>query len=546
MKAIGLLRSRRSAWHSSLLFLSVVAVTAVLGSLGFKLVSDLGATSSHDHKNLAKAATIDTIFMPLAREIVPIPSDAVGSGGAMADWGGVPIVLTSVGELFAIEDGTATRLAISAPENRVEAYAAHVAETSDRDPAAYWFRYNDLMYIRDRNELAMSYSRWNETEACVTNAIAVVQAQDRPGPIHDNWRVLYETRPCLPISEFGSPVHGQMAGGRLALSPTGHLLLASGDYGKDGLHAQPVAAQTDGYDYGKVMAIDLDTGAARQISSGHSNPQGIAIDRDGHIWVVEHGRRGGDELNRIEGGKNYGWPLTSLGTRYNKLAIPSVIENGRHSEAFEAPVFAWLPSVAPGALALIEGFDPLWDGDLLVGSLKDQALYRIRLRNDRVLFAERIPIGQRIRYVQVYEDGRIALFTDAKTVEFLTVGAADHVFEYAAIFAEQLDVDAATRAEFLATVNACAQCHTLGQSSGGEIPALGGVFGSAFSESIATKHSASLGANGQVWDLETLTAFLDDPDAFAPGTSMPDPMLDQGELLSNLILFLYALAKIPQ
>lgn len=100
----------------------------------------------------------------------------------MADWGGVPIVLTSIGEFFAIENATATRLAISAPENGVEAYAAHVAETSDRDPAAYWFRYNDLMYIRDRNELVISYSRWNETEACVTNAIAVVAARDRPDP----------------------------------------------------------------------------------------------------------------------------------------------------------------------------------------------------------------------------------------------------------------------------------------------------------------------------------------------------------------------------
>lgn len=546
MKANSLLRSRRSACRNFFLFLSIAAVTAVLGAQGIKVVSGFRETASHDHQNAATAATIDTIFMPLAREIVPIPAEAIGSGGAMADWAGVPIVLTAIGELFAIEQGKVTKLAISVPENGVDAYVAHVAGTSDRDPADYWFRYNDLLYINDRNELVISYSRWNAAEACVTNAIATVPAQDRPGPINGGWRVVYETAPCLPISEFGSPVHGQMAGGRLALTRTGKLLLASGDYGKDGLHARPVAAQTDGYDYGKVMEIDLDTGMARQISSGHSNPQGIAIDRDGQIWVAEHGRRGGDELNRIEEGKNYGWPLTSLGTRYNKLSIPSVIENGRHSEAFEAPVFAWLPSIAPGALAVIKGFDPLWDGDLLVGSLKDQALYRIRLRNDRVLFAERIPIGQRIRYVQVFEDGRIALFTDAKTVEFLTVGAADHAFEYAAIFAGQLDVDAATRAEFLETLNLCAQCHSLGQASGGEIPALGRVFGSTFSESIAARYSGSLRSDNQIWNLETLTEFLDDPEAFAPGTSMPDPMLDQDEVLSNLILFLYALAKIPQ
>lgn len=546
MNILGSFRSRRSPLGNALIFAGVAVATGVIGTSGFHLWDRLNAPVNDEGPGVAEAALIDTIFMPLDREIVSIPSDANGSGGGMTAWGDVPVVVTATGEMFAVENGAPRRLDVTPPENGVDAYAAFVAETSDRDPVDYWFRYNDILYVEERGVLIISYSRWNEAEACVTNAIAVAGADERPSPLRGDWNVIYETAPCLPIADTGPPVHGQMAGGRLAMTPDGKLLLTSGDYGKDGIYADPMAAQRDDYDYGKVIEIDLDTGVGRHLSRGHSNPQGIAVDREGQIWVVEHGRRGGDELNRIQQGKNYGWPLTSLGTRYNKLALPTVGENGQHSRAYEAPVFAWLPSVAPGALMLIDGFDPLWDGDLLMGTLKDQALYRIRTRNGRVLFAERLPIGKRVRSLAMLSDGRIAALTDAKTVEFFTVGAADHAFEYAEAFAEQRDLDAGTRAAFLETLNACAQCHALGQFSSDGIPALGSVFGAPFSAAIAQRYAGPLGANDQVWNTETLTAFLDDPNAFAPGTAMPDPMLEQGEVMSNLVLLLYAFARIPQ
>ncbi len=546
MSISGFFKSRRGLRSNALIFVGVAATVSVIGITAARFWDRIDVPAIGDDQNVTDATQIETIFMPIDREIIPIPSEAIGSGGGMTSWSGVPVVVTATGEFIAVENGEATKLAIAAPENGVDAYAAYVKETSDRDPREYWFRYNDVLYSRERGELILSYSLWNDTNACATNAIAVAPAEDRPGPITGDWVVKYETAPCLPISEFGSPIHGQMAGGRLVQRDDGKILLASGDYGKDGLHAPPMAAQASDYDYGKIIEIDLDTGAARHISSGHSNPQGIALDRDGEIWIAEHGRRGGDELNHIQDGKNYGWPLTSLGTRYNKLAIPTVMENGQHSGAFEAPVYAWLPSVAPGALMLIDGFDPLWDGDLLLGTFKDQALYRIRVRNDRVLFAERIPVGQRVRHLQMLEDGRIAIFTDAKTVELLSVGAADHAFEYALTFADQLDVDTATRASFLETLDACSQCHSLGQVSNSAVPALGSVFGRAFSAEISARYEGPLSAANQVWNEETLTAFLDNPNEFAPGTSMPDPMLEEGEVLSKLVLLLYALARIPQ
>ena len=539
-------RSKRSFRSNAVIFVAVAALMGAAGTAALKVWDKVNMPTGDSAQNIAEATQIETIFMPLDREIVAIPAEAVGSGGGMTDWGGLPVVITATGEFFAVDNGQAVKLEISPPPNEVEAYVAYIAETSDRDPIAYWFRYNDVLYSSARGELIISYSLWNAEDDCFTNAIATAPAEARPAPLTEDWTVVYQTAPCLPVSQTGSPINGQMAGGRLAFADDGKLLLSSGDYGRDGIYTQPIAAQRDDYGYGKIIEIDLDTGTARHLSSGHSNPQGIAVDRQGRIWVAEHGRRGGDELNHIQLGRNYGWPLTSLGTRYNKLALPTVVDHGQHAAAYEAPAFAWLPSVAPGALMLIDGFDPLWDGDLLMGTLKDQALYRIRIREDRVLFAEKIPIGQRVRYLQMLGDGRIAIFTDAKTVELLTVGAADHAYEYALSFAEQLDVDETTRAAFLDTLNSCAQCHSLGQFSNDAIPALGSVFGKPFSPGVAERYSGPLSPAEQVWNEATLTAFLGNPDEFAPGTAMPDPMLDEGEILSKLVLLLYAFAEVPQ
>lgn len=103
--------------------------------------------------------------------------------------------------------------------------------------------------------------------------------------------------------------------------------LASGDYSWDGVYADDVIAQKDEFDYGKVIEINVETRVAKQISKGHRNTQGIAIDRLGDLWTVEHGHRGGDELNRIVEGADYGWPSVTLGTRYSGLPLPGVTAN---------------------------------------------------------------------------------------------------------------------------------------------------------------------------------------------------------------------------
>jgi glucose/arabinose dehydrogenase len=147
-------------------------------------------------------------------------------------------------------------------------------------------------------------------------------------------------------------------------------------------------------------------------SYGHRNAQGIALHPGtGAVWLHEHGPRGGDEVNIIAPGLNYGWPVVSLGREY---------ATGRAIGADEAPamepaIHLWDPSIAPSGMAFYTGDAfPEWRGDLLVGALAYQLLARLELDGDRVVHEERLLAGDigRIRDVRVGPDGHVFLLTD--------------------------------------------------------------------------------------------------------------------------------------
>jgi glucose/arabinose dehydrogenase len=209
-------------------------------------------------------------------------------------------------------------------------------------------------------------------------------------------------------------------GSRLVFHPDGSLFVTIGDRGEAG------RAQDFEDHAGAVLRILPDGGipadnpfasseeALPEIwSKGHRNPQGAAYDpASGSIWVVEHGARGGDELNRVEAGRNYGWPTIAYGRHYSgqKIGI------GQEAPGFEQPVHYWDPSIAPSGLAVYDGdMFPEWRGNFLVGALKYQLLARLeRDGGHRIAAEERLFEGRfgRIRDVNVAPDGSIWLLTD--------------------------------------------------------------------------------------------------------------------------------------
>ncbi|QDZ10926.1 PQQ-dependent sugar dehydrogenase [Devosia ginsengisoli] len=155
-------------------------------------------------------------------------------------------------------------------------------------------------------------------------------------------------------------------------------------------------------------------------SKGHRNPQGATLRDDGVLFTVEHGARGGDEVNMPRAGGNYGWPVITYGVDYSGVPIGE----GTEKEGLEQPLHYWDPSISPSGLDFYEGdLLPDWQGDLLAGGLSGQLLVRLDVEGDAIVGEERLFAGQlgRIRDVRVGPDGAIYLLTDADNGRLIRV-----------------------------------------------------------------------------------------------------------------------------
>jgi glucose/arabinose dehydrogenase len=208
-------------------------------------------------------------------------------------------------------------------------------------------------------------------------------------------------------------------GSRLAFDPEGHLFITVGE------RRQGERAEDLGDLNGSVIRLLPDgsvpadnpfvnaAGARREIFSyGHRNPQGLAIHpQTGVPWLHEHGARGGDEVNVVRPGVNYGWPVITYGIDYSGAPIGE----GTHKEGMAQPIHYWVPSIAPSGMAFYDGDAfPQWRGDLFVGALRAELLARLELDGERVVEEERLLEGElgRIRDVEVGPDGYLYLLTD--------------------------------------------------------------------------------------------------------------------------------------
>jgi aldose sugar dehydrogenase len=213
-------------------------------------------------------------------------------------------------------------------------------------------------------------------------------------------------------------------GCRIAQAPDDNLFLTLGDHFTSRDQAQNLANHL-----GKIVRIRPDgsvppdnpfvarPGAKPEIwSFGHRNPQGLAFHpATGRLWEHEHGPRGGDEINIIAKGRNYGWPVIGYGIDYNGARI----HESTHKEGMEQPIWYWVPSIAPSGMAfyadsLFPALFPAWRGNLFVGALAGAILARLELEGEKVLREERLlaQLRERIRDVRQGPDGALWLVTD--------------------------------------------------------------------------------------------------------------------------------------
>lgn len=438
----------------------------------------------------------------IAFETLAAPADP-GAGGAIATLGEEVILLTRRGGFYRLDraEGGFVPLSLDGPVDVAAMEALH-----DRRIQSTSMGHRDLILREagDGVEITVSHSAVGESGDCISLAVsrAVLPKDALARGADAEWEEVFRSTPCVATSRgFFLQV-----GGAIDYGPDGDLRVFVGDFGLDDFsrQSQGLGPQSEIGHLGKIIAIAPD-GAARVLSRGHRNPGGLIVTSEGRTLVAEHGPRGGDELNLVTEGANFGWPLETLGTHYGELTWPPAERPGRH-DRFDAPLFAWLPSIAVSAMAQISGPEfALWDGDLFLTTLKDGTLRRIRMEDDRVIVDEPIAIGPRVRDIAVAEDGRAYLKLDTLNAVLVLSNANADLEELPRGLAQ------------------CAGCHQVrpGDATDYAGPTLVGVIGRRVASVPGYDYTDALAGIGGRWDPNRLASFLRDVQGAAPGSAMP-------------------------
>lgn len=445
----------------------------------------------------------------------------VQRGGALALWGDAFVVTNGNGDIVLARrrtngNGLDVRpFARPIPLNAGEfvSGAGKILSNTPRNRIdSSRFRVTDIVVqpMGDRARIFASHHYWHSARQCFVIRVSMIEGtqQSLLQPTGDSeWRTLFDSSPCLKLNTDnpnGPLFEGLDSGGRMLIVSNDEMLLTIGDHAFDGVHRTEALAQDPAASYGKVLKMSLDGSRVEVFSMGHRNAQGLLKASNGTLWLTEHGPRGGDELNRLEPGANYGWPLVTYGTDYGRRSWPASESQGEHAR-YTKPAFAFVPSV--GLSQLVEAdaeLFPLWRGDLLLASLKAATLFRVRFDEQHVMYVEPIVIGQAIRDVEVDERGRLVMLTADNQDLIVAEPSTSHVGD--------------------TLVAQCTGCHGLNHWDPSTVaPTLFGIVGRRVAERDDFTYSEAMRDFGGRWSRERLDAFIEDPQAVVPGTTMLFP-----------------------
>lgn len=471
-------------------------------------------------------------------------------GGAIALAGDVLYAITRQGEVRVFDLATPEPLASDVPSAPI-----NVAEL-ERSRLRFtiwlpWFRVSGAHAVEETDgshTLFVSHNIYHPDEGCISFNVSRISINLAAGNVsrQDDWTTIFTANPC-PIPDWSlegpgiHPFSGHISGGRMTAYDSQRLLLTVGDFTYDGNLREPLA-QNPASTFGKVLLIDRETGSHEVYASGLRNNMGIFHDAKGNVWVTESGPQGGDELNLVKRGKDFGWPAETYGLGYETTPWPLALEQGRH-DRFELPRYAWIPSIAPTAVVRMDAptpHFPLWEGDLLVASLRGQALHRLRLEEEtRVVYEEVIPLGERVRDLVRLRDGTLLLLTDATgSLIFLADGGPsyDPLSEQVLQRMEWMErfgtlVGDEDRSPELAAGDAvfswgCAACHAV-EPTNLFGPHLVNIVGRPVGSVEDFNYSAVFQRSDESWTAERLRTFLLTPDNLYPNSRMPRILLTE-------------------
>ena len=258
--------------------------------------------------------------------------------------------------------------------------------------------------------LLISYPSYRKNGNCVVVKLDAYKLTLGSKPSITKGKNWFTSKPCVPISAV------QHAAGRLAVIDEKTTYLTVGDLG-----FSKIGSKSARGDLGGVFKI----GASKveKISTGHRNQQGIELIGN-DLYISEHGPRGGDELNLIKTGADYGWPTVTYGQAYSSGDYVRPTRSGTH-DGFQLPLYNWVPSVAPTELVQLPatGKWGAWSSQLVMGTLKEQALIFIQLSSkDKVGQVASVDVSDRIRDLELLPDGRLVATTDSGNLLLISGG----------------------------------------------------------------------------------------------------------------------------
>ena len=282
---------------------------------------------------------------------------------------------------------TATQISLDTNQVQFEAHA--ISEGYAIKPgrnvgyAGLGMRLHDLLLLRDGKRLAATHTRWDDAAKCVKLHLVIADFTAGDVPKVGPWQTLFSSTPCMPLSGIKrKPFAGHQAGGRMIEMVDGRILFTVGDFKNDGVRRDITTADPSN-SYGKLHVVDPADGVTEVFSTGHRNAQGLGDRREtGASGRPSTDLTGGDEVNLVRRGADYGWPVATYGRDCADLRLAAA---GASTTAMSLPVLAYVHYPSASAIwSSLQDFAPLWDGDLMVASLKQETLHRLHIREGRV------------------------------------------------------------------------------------------------------------------------------------------------------------------
>jgi cytochrome c2 len=467
-------------------------------------------------KQYAKVPAVDSLSSSIETSVLPIKLQSmfiakVGGfpegAGAITNIRGKLVVLDRMGGIYEYGDSKIKKLDYGVFPNRLKEYIlySHAYSLGFNALRAHSIAYDSLhskIYVSYEKYVNPSFNQF---------VISSLQIDGNTLQKKGNWELVFET------GKVPSEFYSQGAGGKLLIS-SGTLYFSVGYAVESRVNGVVKSSSQDiRSPFGKIYEYSLLTKKLNMKSLGHRNSQGLAILEDGKLLNVEHGPQGGDEINLVENGKNYGWPLRTYGTNYGAYNWEFLSERNNHK--FTEPLYAFVPSVGISGIFLVHDFHERWNGDLLVTSLKAQSLFRIKLIGNRVVFSEPIWIGHRIRDISNVGD-KIVLLTDDSSLIFMSV-SRDSLLKNSKFAGYN----------FEPKITVCLQCHHFEQTTPSSVaPSLAHILNRKIASDNFLHYSDALKNKRGKWTRGELIKFIENPNEFAKGSGMPNLGLSSSEV----------------